>query len=186
MQENWRDIPGYEGLYQISIDGEVRCRRFYMNGKIKELSNKPNTDNRINWGLCKNGKQKTLQAAVWVAMTYPELIENSYFEGACIDHKDTNTLNSHPSNLHWVSQKENCNNPLTRKHMSETKLGVKRPDKYKAIIQYTLDGEYVNDYPSTQEAVRQNPGFNRTCISAVLSGRRKAHKGYKWKYLITK
>lgn len=182
MKEIWRDIPGYEGLYQITLDGEVRCRRFYMNGKVKILSNKPNVQNRINWGLCKNGKETVYQAAKWVAMTFPELL-NEYFDGAVIDHKDTNPLNNHPSNLHWVSQKGNCGNPLTKKHMSEAKIGVARPDKYKRVVQYTLDGEYVNDYPSVQAAA-EHTGSVRSSISSVLTGKRQTHKGYKWKYMI--
>ena len=43
-REEWRDIPGFEGLYQISIDTkEGRCRslNFNRSGKVKELSNKP-------------------------------------------------------------------------------------------------------------------------------------------------
>lgn len=182
MKENWRDVPGYEGLYQITVDGEVRCRRFYKNGKVKILSNKPNVQNRINWGLCKNGKETVYQAAKWVAITFPELL-NEYFDGAVIDHKDTNPINNHPSNLHWVSQKDNCGNPLTKKHMSEAKICVARPDKYKRVAQYTLDGKYVNDYPSVQAAA-EHTGSVRSSISSVLTGKRKTHKGYKWKYII--
>jgi len=179
MQENWRDIPGYEGLYQISIDGEVRCRRFYMNGKVKILSNKPKKDNRIYWCLSKDNRKSDNQAAKWIALTYPELIENDYFDGAEIDHKDGDKMNNNPLNLHWVSRAGNMNNPITKKQIANTELN--RSDLSKRVFQYTLDGEYVNDYPSTQEAARLT-GFSQGCIAAVARGERETHKGYKWIY----
>lgn len=127
--EYWRDVPGYEGKYQICIEGkECRCRSLnYRNtGTIKELSNTPGKrDGRITWILTKNGKPRTLPAARWVALTFPELVENEFFEGAELDHKDTNRLNDHPGNLKWVTHKENCNNPLTLLHNSECRSGEK-------------------------------------------------------------
>ena len=41
----------------------------------------------------------------------------------CVDHIDTNKLNNHVDNLRWVTQKENCNNTLTKKHISESHKG---------------------------------------------------------------
>ena len=127
MTEEWRDVPGYEGLYQISIDTkEGRCRslNYEKTGKVKELSNKPcSRDKRIKWGLYRNGNLKIRQAARWIAITFPELIENEYFEGAEIDHKDTDRLNNQPSNLRWVSREGNLNNPLTKKHMCSAQKG---------------------------------------------------------------
>ena len=121
--EQWRDVPGYEGLYQISIDTEeCRCKSlsYRHSAKPKELKNRKvlrGKQFRGYWQLCKNGVCITRQIAKWVALTFPELVENEYFEGAHIDHKDTNTLNNHPSNLRWVTAKENSNNPLTLLHM---------------------------------------------------------------------
>lgn len=127
--EEWRNVPGFEGRYQIDISTkEGRCRSLnYLGhkGKIKELSNKPNKYGRIIWCLAKDDKKVVKQAAAWIALTYPEPIQNEYFEGAEIDHIDTDRLNNHPSNLRWVTSKENHNNPLTRKHMSENRKGDK-------------------------------------------------------------
>jgi hypothetical protein len=77
MTEEWRDVPGFEGLYQIGIstkEGRCRSLNYEHTGKPKDLSNKPGKrDNRIIWGLSKNGKCITRQAAYWIAITYPEL-----------------------------------------------------------------------------------------------------------------
>lgn len=115
MENEWRKVPGFE-MYSISIsDPKGRCKRMYKNGKVKELSNKPDKRNRLNWNLSLNGVAIMEQAARWIAITYPELVQNEYFEGAVIDHIDTDPMNNHPSNLRWVTTRENCNNPLTIK-----------------------------------------------------------------------
>ena len=129
MDELWRDVPGYEGLYQISIDTkEGKCRRLYKNGNIRILNYTLNKANkRYYWNLWKHNKYICYQAAKWIALTYPELIENEYFEGADIDHKDTDRLNNQPSNLRWVSRKDNLNNPLTIKRLRDRMSGKKHP-----------------------------------------------------------
>lgn len=136
--EEWRDVPGFEGLYQISIstkEGKCRSMSYHQTGKTKELSNKPNkTFNRIYWGLCKDGVTKKPQAAVWIAITYPELVENEWFPGAEIDHIDTDRLNNHPSNLRWVTRKTNLSNPLTVKHNSEAQSGKKFSEEHRRKI----------------------------------------------------
>lgn len=125
--EEWRKVPGYEN-YEISInteEGKCRNNNYKRTGKTKELSNVKNNRGRINWRLYKNGAFIIQQAARWIALTYPELVQNEYFDGAEIDHIDTNPMNNHPSNLRWVTHSGNCSNPLTKKHMSEAKTGEK-------------------------------------------------------------
>lgn len=183
----WRTVPGYSN-YQISIDlPEGRCRSLNYNhtGNVKELSNKPHKrDNRIYWNLCKNGKSTCYQAARWIAFTYPELVEGEYFEGTEIDHKDTDRLNNHPSNLIWATHNENLNNPLTRKHISTSHQGVllNHPDFSKQVYQYSKDGIFIAVYPSTQEAYRQT-GISQGSISKCCNGKKyKSAGGYIWKY----
>lgn len=118
MFSEWRDVPGYEGVYEISLATKEGLCRNKRTSKI--LSVKPDKRGRIYWRLSLNNKAITHQAARWIALTYPELVENEYFEGAQIDHKDTDRLNNQPSNLRWVTNKENCNNPLTLIHTQET------------------------------------------------------------------
>ena len=119
----WRDIPGFENKYFIHIT-ESLCECISNNyGRNKALSNKPLKSGYIIWNLSKNNIRVSHQAAVWVALTFPELTQNEYFEGAQIDHIDTNKLNNHPSNLRWVTARGNMNNPLTRKHLSSAAKG---------------------------------------------------------------
>lgn len=198
MEENWRKVPapGFEN-YEISIDTpEGRCRRIYKNGHYKIKSNTPNKENRIVWHLCKNGKEYCQQAARWIALTYPELVENEYFEGAEIDHIIPLSVGgtNHPTNLRWVTRKENCNNPITLTHLRETmkseeyrnvqsKRFLNDPQKSTPVLQYTKDGFLVAEYPSAKEAERQTKIWCGTISNCC---KKKPHYntagGFKWEY----
>ncbi len=181
--EVWRDVPGYEGLYQINIDTpEGRCRSLNYNhtGKARELSNNPNKcEGRLCWNLSKDGKPTHYQAARWIALTFPELVENEYFLGAEIDHIDTNTMNNHPSNLRWVTPKENSNNPLTKQHISEAMTN--HPNYSKWVIKLTKNNEILHFYPSAAQAERET-GIYSSNITACCRGKKKTAGGYIWKY----
>lgn len=180
--EEWRDIPGYEGKYQISIstkEGKCRSLNYHLTGKVRELTYNPQKHGRLYWDLLKDGKKTTYQAARWIALTYPELVENEYFEGAEIDHIDTDRMNNHPSNLRWVTRKGNCNNPLTKQHMSEANLN--HPKLSKWVIKLSKDNEILHFYPSVSQASRET-GVNCAHISACCRGERKSAGGFIWKY----
>ena len=181
--EEWRNVPGFEN-YEISIrtkEGKCRSLNWKNTGKVKELSNKPDKRHkRIWWALYSNGKKIVKQAAVWIALTYPELIQNEWFKGAEIDHIDTDRLNNQPSNLKWEDRKGNQNNPLTLKHSSDALKN--RVDKSKSVLQYTTECVFVNKYQSISEASRQT-GICRENISCCCLGKRyKTAGGYKWSY----
>lgn len=185
MEEKWRKIPGWED-YEISIDSkEGKCRRVFKT-KIKEKANTYTKGGYIIWQLSKEGKVLSCQAARWIAITYPELVQNEYFEGAEIDHIDTDILNNHPSNLRWTTSSTNQSNPLTLKHMSDAQKGknLNKPSLSQPIIQYDRYGEYIQEFPSYMEAERQT-GTNHSGISMCIRGKRKyAGNGkdlYVWK-----
>lgn len=193
--EEWRNVPGFNGKYQIDISTkEGRCRTIFKN-HIRELSNNPSKyTGYIIWHLRNNGKETCQQAARWIAITYPELVQNEYFEGAEIDHIDTNTLNNQPSNLRWVDRAGQMNNPITLNRLRE----VMKTDEYKSklhkvltnnskishpVEQYTLNGVYIAEYPSIKEAERQT---GIACGQIGACCRRKPHYntagGFIWKY----
>lgn len=158
----------------------------YKHTKSKELKNSLNRrDKRVFWHLSKNNKSETQQAARWIALTYPELVQNEYFEGAEIDHIDTDRLNNQPSNLRWVTSKDNSNNYLTKKHKSESHKGIQynRPDTSKWVIKLSLNNEILHFYPSLSEASRDT-GIKVQNISNACQGKYKQAGGYVWKYAI--
>lgn len=126
MIEEWRPIVGYEGLYEVSNTGKVKAleRLVMNNGGLQhkhERILKPNfnKNNRGTVVLCKNGYTYATTVHRLVAQAFIPNPENK----PCIDHIDTNIRNNHVNNLRWCTQKENCNNPLTRQHGSQAKMG---------------------------------------------------------------
>ena len=137
MDEIWKDIYfwqdgieyDYRGLYQVSnTGGRVKSlkRTDLRNRTIKEKILKPYKDGSgyFYLTLCKNGEQKRFKVHRLVAHMF---LADTYFDGAYIDHIDTNKINNNASNLRWCTSKENSNNPLTLKHKSERMTGENNP-----------------------------------------------------------
>lgn len=109
MKEIWKDIKGYEGLYQVSNLGRIKKLRFINNicNKEKEQIKKLNKrNNYYTINLSKEGKRKNYQVHRLVAQ---EFIPRTKQEKNVINHKDYNTLNNCVDNLEWCTQKENVN-----------------------------------------------------------------------------
>lgn len=127
--EEYRVIKNYEGLYEISNCGNVRSieRTFiggfgavcHTGGKLLKLQLNKQRQNRARVFLCKNGKVKQFFVSILVAKAFPEIC-GEWFEGCEVDHIDCNPMNNNAANLRCVTKKENMNNPLTRKHASES------------------------------------------------------------------
>lgn len=106
-KEIWKDIQGYEGIYQISNNGNVR-RLTYTNNKVnKDKAHyiKP-TDNGKGYlivGLKVNGKRKSAYVHRLVATAFCKN-DNA---GNVVNHKDFNTKNNNANNLEWLTQKQN-------------------------------------------------------------------------------
>lgn len=124
--EEWRDIEGFEGLYQVSNKGRVKAleRLVENNGGMqrkheKILQGNYNGQNRGTVILCKDGKTYPMLPYRLVAKAFIPNPENK----PEVDHLDTNFYNNNVENLAWVTHKENSNNELTRMHISNSKKG---------------------------------------------------------------
>lgn len=105
--EVWRDIKGYEGIYQASPVGVVRsldrvdCRGNRLKGQL--LKNCNNSDGYHSIALCNGGHQKTFAIHKIIARTF---IGKS--NGLDVNHIDGNKINNNISNLEYVTRRENC------------------------------------------------------------------------------
>lgn len=112
--EEFRDIPGWEGVYQVSNLGNVKslARTVIMsNGRTqpyKERILKPgNIKNYLTVQLHNAGKRKNYKVHQLVAMTFLNHIPNGYI-GLVVDHIDNDSLNNNLENLQLISTRENC------------------------------------------------------------------------------
>lgn len=109
--EIWKDVPGYEGIYQASTFGNIKSLR-----RNKVLNNyKPEVYYQKT--LCKNGNRKMFRVHQIIAMTFLGFIPNKHI--SIIDHKDDNKLNNRLSNLQIVTSRENNNKRIRFEHKSK-------------------------------------------------------------------
>lgn len=172
-KEYWKDISGYENLYQVSNLGKIRSIK---NGKIKMRSlarySPSNTTTYYKITLCKDGKRETKWVHRIVAEAFipnPDKLEE-------VNHKDENGLNNSIDNLEWCTHKYN-NNYGTKNRRTSDKLS-------KAVEQYDLKGRYIRTFKSAKEACEYlNVDIsNRDSISKVCNGKRKTCLKFIWKY----
>ena len=115
----WKDIEGYEGLYQVSNTGKVRSLNYKGTGKKKiwKYAITINTYKQI--ALYKNGEIKYYYIHRLVALAFiPN--PNNY---PVINHKDENPDNNAVWNLEWCTQEYNINYGNCRKKMSKAHKG---------------------------------------------------------------
>lgn len=164
MNEIWKDIKGYEGLYQVSNLGNVKS--LCNNKTRKEKILKPKQRKGYLYvGLCKNGKVKQYLVHRLVAEHFIPNPNNL----PQIDHINTNKTDNRVENLRWVTQKENSNNPLTIDKLN------------KPIIQFSKDGELIKKWNSAMD-VQRELGIKQTNISNCCKGKLKSVGGYIWRY----
>lgn len=178
--EEWKDIKGYEGLYQLSNYGRVKSL-------LKEIIMKPQL--RCNYyrvRLIKEGVGKNHSVNRLVADAF---IDNPDSKPE-VGHYDCDTHNNKVNNLYWCTHKENLNNPITLKRYSKHSKGHKKTEEtiekikkslYKSILQFDLKGNLIAKYDSAKEASKIT-NSNYVSICQCCTGRNKTANGYIWKY----
>lgn len=191
--EIWKDIEGYEGIYQVSNEGRVKSLN-YNHTNLEHLLVPSTSRGYLHVNLWNNGKRKMMNIHRLVAEAF--LPNPNDFPQ--VNHKDeckTNnfvfinedeSIDFDKSNLEWYTHKYNTNygsrNVRAGEAIARVLSGrIPKCSPPKKVYQYTLDGELVATYESASEAARQN-GYNEGKISMCCNGKRKTHKGYKWSY----
>lgn len=111
--EVWKDIPGYEGIYQASTFGNIRTvegkttsnkrcsTRHWKSRILKGRGDRYSTGKRV--ALWKDGEAKDVLVARIVATTFLGVPP----DGFTVNHIDGNRLNNHIDNLEWLSLADN-------------------------------------------------------------------------------
>ena len=181
--EIWKDIEGYEGLYQVSNFGRVRSLDRYVE-KAVHPGFPPSTvlckGRILKQGYCRFGyahvcltKKGVPNKIARIHRLVARAFVQGYFEGVVVNHKDENPKNNRADNLEWCTQKYN----VTYNGASYRA----RENRRKMVVQMTKDGKEIATFESASEAARQT-GIRNGNICAACSGRYKQSHGYIWKY----
>ncbi len=186
LNEEWRDIPGYEGLYQVSNLGQVKSlgrttweqwedgthgRWHYFPEKI--LIPKEDTNKYLSIGLYSaDKKRKRCRIHRLVALTFIDNPENLPH----VNHKDENAVNNCVNNLEWCTAKYNLS--------YGNRIDKYRRSRGTKVLRFDLNDNYIDSWNSMCDAarsvynnVRKETDIRRNCLgisSRVLN--------YKWRF----
>lgn len=176
--EIWKDIAGYEGLYQVSNEGRVKRIGAYKNQHGREwIGNrilKPATKSNgyMFVGLSKNGKVSNKYIHRLVAEAF---IPNP-LNKATVNHKDGNRSNNTVDNLEWATYLENNMHSI-----KVLKRDSKNSSDSRPVLQFDKEGNFIKEYPSMREAQRQTgiDAIDKVCNHIKY---RKTAGGFRWEY----
>ena len=163
--EQWKDVSGFEGLYQVSNTGKIK--RLFKNGKERLLIGKKDRDGYVTVILSRNQNKKHCMLHRLIAEAFVPNTESK----PQINHKDRNKQNNNVDNLEWVTVAENI------KHCF---LTGKRVHK-RAVLQYTPSMKLVACWESIRSA-SQKLNIAASNISSCCASRLQTSGGYIWRY----
>lgn len=191
MNEEWKQIIGYEGLYEVSNLGRVNSlmdNHWLKRDKILIWSI---SDWYLRLSLCKNKKHKNKTIHRLVATMFKENPDNK----PMVNHIDGNKLNCREDNLEWVTASENTihswknwlskitnNHHFYTNHPFKWKFG-KYHNSSKKVNQYSLQWEFIREWESIADISRE---FKTSVASISNCCRWKSNNSwwYIWKFKI--
>ena len=171
MNEEWRDVKGYEGLYQVSNKGNARSLRF---NKTKVLKQARATNGYLFVNLFKDKKAKPCRIHRLVAEAF---IPNPY-NLPCVNHKDETRDNNNLENLEWCSHSYNMSYGSRAEKCIATRNIRGRHSAEKVVLQCDLQGNIIREWKSLMELSRN--GIRRARIQECFSGKKNTYKGCLW------
>ena len=190
--EKWKDVVGYEGIYQVSNLGNIKSldrvvelkSKNQFTGfttlrltKGKNISKVVNTKGYYQIALYKNGVMKNKLLHRLIAEAFIPNPENK----PTVNHIDGNKLNDNLENLEWATSKEQTQHAIKKLNFKSV-ISKQCRDRQKELHQRKVrrsDGVIFN---SIKEASMGNDLVRRH-ISEVCKGKRKSTGGYSWEYV---
>lgn len=159
MNEIWKQIEGYEGLYQVSNLGRVKSLNYNKTGKEKILKPGKTTKGYLFVVLYLNKKCKNFLVHRLVAEAFLDNPNNL----DQVNHIDENKQNNCLTNLEW------CDNQYNQRYSSAKKVGCFN------------NGKLIKIYEATRDVDKD--GFHHQNVCACCKGKYKSHLGFQWRYI---
>ena len=179
VEEIWKDIPTYEGIYQASNLGKIKSleriaiKKYRGNRVVKEriMLGTINEDGYLKVHFKNNNRNNSYFIHRLIAQTF---IDNPYNKEQ-INHKDGNKLNNKVDNLEWVTNLEN------QQHAWRNRLKYYKGQNDIKVLQFNMDNKFIKEYKSITDAHKQC-GISLGNICNCCKGKRSSAGGYKWRY----
>ena len=183
IEEIWKPVKGYEGLYEVSNWARVKSLNYRRTGREEILKLQTDTGGYLYVFLCKNGKATNKGISVLVAEAFIPNPENK----KTVDHINKIRNDNRVENLQWLTQSENVKKgfeqgrtlpPKTEKH----RLAIAKRNKEKKQIISTWTNEKLNleFIGNPRDLVKAFPDQKLSFgnLSNVRTGKYNYHKGW--------
>lgn len=188
--EVWKDIKGYEGLYQVSNLGNVRSLdrsvkrangRLKKKGKLLKLT--PNSSGYLRVLLKADGVGKYWFVHRLVALHFVDNPRES--KNNIVNHLDCNFLNNSVDNLEWTTPLGNARHAIKCGRMERTNewlqhLRESNEKNGKSVVGTNIKTGETIYFVCLNDCSKA--GFQPSCVCNCCKGIRATHKGYKWRY----
>ena len=170
-EEIWKQVVGYEGLYEVSSLGRVRSLNYGRTGNVMLLKQRKDKYGYLTVGLYKIGKKKLLKVHRLVCEAFLSNLDKL----PVVNHKNCIRYDNRVENLEWCTVKYNAHYSRGWEKSSEVTS--------KPVLQYTKSGQFVAEYQSLKEAERKT-GIRSSHISGCCLGKKwyKSAGNYIWKF----
>lgn len=191
MTEVWREVKGFEGLYEVSNCGRVKSLNYHLTGQTRLLKPCNSAHGYLRVFLSKDGRMTgklvhrlVAEAFLENPLNFPEVnhkdeVKTSNFVFIGEDRKAVLAK----SNLEWCDHKYNINfGTRNERHAKAMKDKLVNHQKMsKRVLQYDIEGNLVQEWPSAQE-VKRKTGWDVGNISSACHGKLKTAYGFVWRY----
>lgn len=184
MEKIWKDVPGYEGLYKVSSQGDVMS--YVRDKKGHLLKAFPKNMNGIVYLAVGLGSGTNRQKFVH------RLVAAAFLEkpNGCniVDHINTISTDNRVENLRWTTPDGNLKNPISHKRrmdavrkVSKGKFGIES-HKHRGCVQMDMEGNVIKVWGCMSDAWREL-GLDSGSLTRACQGKYESTGGFKWRYV---